>query len=126
MQTISITETRSDNFGEKNARVVTVQTSTAHMDFVIKEGNHCSVSLSMGKGRELKELTKAFLERHNVATLVNQVSREVELRAMYACGFRMPRATCPNKKDINNVEETIAIMHERSSVLMAWRGITKY
>lgn len=118
---ITIKEELSDNFGEKNARVISMVSDRASMDFVIRKGNYCSVSHAKGDIKGLKDITLYFIEKYKPETLTNQVHKITELRAMYKAGFRVPR-TLEQDKPIG-LKATLELLEERQSILMAWKGV---
>lgn len=106
-------------FGEK-AQVVEMTLDTAkkmnvaRMDFVIREGNRCSVSNSYGVLPGMASLTKDFITTQKPLTLVNQVSNETEMRAMFRAGLRIPGAP----KDLT-LKDSLVRLAERRSVMMS-------
>lgn len=80
----------SDNFGQPNAKVVKYKTGNTCMEFVIKNNNHCSVSLCHGTLEEIRKLTLLFIVDYKPKTLVDQVHSITELKAMYKAGLRIP------------------------------------
>ena len=108
----------SDNFGQPNAKEVKYTMENTRMDFVIKEGNHCSVSLCDGTIEDIRKLTLLFIVDYKPKTLVNQVHSVKELKAMYKAGLRVPiekngvRVGMPLKYALEYLEE-------RPSVLVA-------
>jgi hypothetical protein len=104
---------QSNNFGEDGATVVEMRTAHAGMDFVIKQGNRCSVSMAMGTGKGMTYITKAFIEIYQPETLVNQVSNRIEMRAMYTAGLEIPR------RPKLNLKKTMAEFNERRSVMVS-------
>lgn len=119
MKDVTITEERSDNFGEKDATVVSIRREDGSMDFVIKQGNHCSVSLCSGTIEGMKDITLMFIDKFQPTTLVNQVQSEVELRAMYKAGFRYQT----QERKLLHLKATLDHFGERSSICMAWKGV---
>lgn len=108
----------ADTFGEP-AEVIemTLDTSkkmnVAEMHFVVKEGNRCSVSLARGTQTGMAELTADFINSYHPQTLVNQVSNESEMKAMYRAGLRIPR----RPKNLN-LKQSLEALKERQSILM--------
>jgi hypothetical protein len=115
---ITVEESTSDNFGEPQAKVIHLRSPGASMDFVIKKGNHCSVSLASGTIRGMEEMTKCFIDRYSPNTLVNQVSNLSELQAMYKSGLYIhtdnPRPA--------TYRECLEAFKEFPSILVAWKG----
>lgn len=116
---ILINRYTSNNFGEPNAKVIEMRYDTpkrinaAKMDFVVKSGNRCSVSLSMGTITGMAELTRDFINSQKPAELVNQVSNSDEMKAMFRAGLRIydGERTLPLSKSL---EALVA----RGSILM--------
>jgi hypothetical protein len=110
--------TDTHRFGEK-AEVIEMTLDTpkkmavAEMHFVIKSGDRCSVSLASGTQAGMAELTADFIKSYRPATLVNQVSNEGEMKAMYRAGLRIPR----RPKNLN-LKQSLEALVERSSIMM--------
>lgn len=122
MSEIRITEAYSDNFGEKHARVISMSSPAATMDFVIKKGNHCSVSLCDGTIEGMKDLTLSFIEKYNPITLVNQVHLATELRAMYKAGLRIGTSAHPKRKTLT-LKESLEELNNHPSIPMGLNGV---
>lgn len=122
MKDVTITEERSDNFGEKDARVISYRHPSASMDFVIKKGNHCSVSLCSGTIEGMKDITLMFIETYKPATLVNQVHSVPELRAMYKAGFRYQTS----ERKLLHLKATLDRLTENPSICLAWKGVFQW
>lgn len=108
----------SDNFGQRNAKEVKYKMENTRMNFVIKKGNHCSVSLCDGTIEDIRKLTLLFIVDYKPKTLVNQVHSTKELKAMYKSGLNIPI-----EKDGMRVgmplKYALEFLKERSSVLVA-------
>lgn len=114
-------EYKSDNFGEAGATVKELlyadpkcnKQPSARMDFVIKSGDRCSVSLSMGTQIGMTELVKHFIKYHRPASLVNQVSNEAEMKAMYKAGLRVSKG-----KEVLNLPKSLEALKQSGSLMM--------
>lgn len=122
--TILVNRYKSDNFGEKGATVIEMKLDTpkkmnvAEMHFVIKEGNNCSVSLSRGTQSGMVELTADFIKTYQPETLVNQVSNEAEMKAMYRAGLKVP--TPNHSKYLHlKLDQALKELAKRGSVMVS-------
>lgn len=91
------------------------QLAMAGVDFVIKAGRRCSVSMAYGTQTGMTLLTKEFIKQYKPAVLVNQVSKASELKAMYRAGLRIPN-------DLYNrytsIEKSLDVLNRCRSVTM--------
>lgn len=109
----------ADRFGEP-AQVIEMTLDTpkkmrvAEMHFVIKEGGRASVSLAFGTQTGMAELTSDFIKTYEPKTLVNQVSNEQEMKAMYRVGMRITEDS-----KCFNLKQSLEKLKERQSLLMS-------
>ena len=108
----------SDNFGQLNAKEVKYRMNSSRIDFVIKQGNHCSVSLCDGTLEDIRKLTLLFIVDYKPKTLVNQVHSIKELKAMYKAGLRVPIEKNGIKVGMP-LKYALEFLEERPSVLVA-------